>query len=209
MLRIVRITDATGLPANTQGTATATTSAPVGHPDARPALAEQLVADCYQDIAITEAEYTALAAQVEAAFDERLASRSRELAELTENRQRLRNESDKLLAAHFADAIDLETLKRHPDRTLTGPADIDRRLASEHDHHTGARKQLSTALGLLADRAALYARTNHQGKRLANQALTNGIETSEDERATIRLAELAATTTKARSVRTGPSDWWR
>ena len=88
-------------------------------------VAEQLVADCYQDIAITEDEYTALAAQVEAAFDERLASRSQELAELTENRQRLQNESDKLLAAHFADAIDLETLKRHQDRIRTGLADIE------------------------------------------------------------------------------------
>ncbi|MCV7725526.1 recombinase family protein, partial [Micrococcus luteus] len=174
-----------------------------------PALAEQLVADCYQDIAITEAEYTALAAQVEAAFDEPLASRSQDLAELTEIRQRLQNESHKLLAAHFADAIDLDTLKRHQDRILTGPADINRRLASELDHHAGARKQLSTALGLLADCATLYARTNHQGKRLANQALTNGIKISEDERATIRLAEPSATTTKARSARTGPSDWWR
>lgn len=111
------------------------------------------------------------------------------MAELTENRQRLQNESDKLLAAHFADAIDLETLKRHQDRIRTGLADIDRCLASEHDHHTGARKQLSTALSLLVDCATLYARTNDQGKRLANQALTNGTEISEDERATIRLAE--------------------
>src|SRR5699024_7120607 len=118
-----------------------------------------------------------------------LASRSQELAELTENRQRLQNESDKLLAAHFADAIDLETLKRHQDRIRTGLADIDRRLASEHDHHTGARKQLSTALSLLVDCATLYARTNDQGKRLANQALTDGIEISEDDRDKIRLAE--------------------
>jgi len=100
-------------------------------------------------------------------------------------------------------------LKRHQDRIRAGLADIDRRLASEHDHHTGARKQLSTALSLLVDCATLYARTNDQGKRLANQALTDGIEISEDERATIRLAEPAATTTKARSVRTGPSDGWR
>src|SRR5690606_38440476 len=64
-----------------------------------------------------------------------------------------------------------------------------RRLASEHDHHTGARKQLSTALSLLVDCATLYAHTNDHGKRLANQALTNGIDISEDERATIRLAE--------------------
>jgi site-specific DNA recombinase len=39
-------------------------------------IAEQLVADCYRDISITEEQYAALAAQVEAAFDERLASRS-------------------------------------------------------------------------------------------------------------------------------------
>ena len=120
-------------------------------------VAEQLVADCYRDIAITEDEYTTLAAQVEAAFDERLASRSQELAELTENRRRLQNESDKLLAAHFADAIDLETFKRHQDRIRTGLADIDRRLASEHDQHEGSRKQLATALSLLVDCATLYA----------------------------------------------------
>ncbi|MGO1851617.1 recombinase family protein [Microbacterium sp. JB110] len=152
-------------------------------------IAEQLVADCYQDIAITEAEYAALAAQVEAAFDERLASRSQELAELAKNRERLQNESDKLLAAHFADAIDLETLKRHQDRIRTGLADIDRRLANEHDQHEGPRKHLGTALSLLVDCANLYARTDDQGKRLANQALTDGIEIDEDERAAIRLAE--------------------
>ena len=93
-------------------------------------IAEQLVADCYRDISITEEQYAALAAQIEAAFDERLASRSQELAELTENRKRLQNKSDKLLAAHFADAIDLETLKRHQDRIRAGLADIDRRLAN-------------------------------------------------------------------------------
>lgn len=84
-------------------------------------IAEQLVADCYRDITITEEQYAALAAQVEAAFDERLAARSQERAELTVNRKRLQNESDKLLAAHFAEAIDLETRqaspRSHPRRT--------------------------------------------------------------------------------------------
>lgn len=37
--------------------------------------------------------------------------------------------------------------------------------------------------------ATLYTRTDDQGKRLAHQALTDGIEISEDERATIKLAE--------------------
>ena len=48
-------------------------------------------------------------------------------------------------------------------------------------------------LRLLIDCATLYEQTNDQGKRVANQALTDGIEISEDERATIRLAEPFAT----------------
>ncbi len=83
-----------------------------------------------------------------------------------------------------------------------GLADINRRLASEHDGNEGTRGQLSAALRLLVDCANPYARTNDQGKRLANQAVTNGIDNSEDERATIRLAEpfaaLAPTSTDVR-----------
>src|SRR5690606_23120219 len=133
--------------------------------------------------------YTTLAEQVDAAFDERLASRSQALAELTANRKRLEAESDKLLAAHFADAIDLDTLKRHQDRIRIGLTDIDRRLTTEHGHHEGPRKHLGTALRLLVDCGQMYARTDDHGRRLANQTFYDRIDISEDERATIRLAE--------------------
>lgn len=152
-------------------------------------VAEKLVADCYQSITITEAQYAGLAARVEAAFDERLAARSTELAELATTRKRLQDESDKILAAHFADAIDLDTLKRHQDRIRAGITDIDRRISNEHDQNEGPRAQITAALRLLIDCARLYTRTDNQGKRLANQAFTNGIEISEDEEASIRLAE--------------------
>lgn len=145
--------------------------------------------DCYQQIGITEAQYAALAEQVDAAFDERLASRSNELAELTANRKRLEAESDKLLAAHFADAIDLDTLKRHQDRIRIGLADIDRRLANEHSQYEGSRAFLGTALSLLVDCHSMYQRVDDHGKRLANQTFTNGIDITENEKATIRLAE--------------------
>ena len=159
-------------------------------------VVEKLVADCYQDISITEAQYAALAAQVEAAFDERLASKSSEIAELMANRKRLQDESEKLLAAHFADAIDLDTLKRHQDRIRAGLADIDRRLTREREGSEGTRRHLTAALRLLIDCATMYARTDDQGKRLANQALTGGIDLGEDGEATIRLTQpLAAITT--------------
>ncbi|RKW69731.1 hypothetical protein [Galactobacter caseinivorans] len=123
-------------------------------------------------------------AQVEAAFDERLASQSSELAEPSANRKRLEPESDKLLAAHFADAIDLDTLKRHQDRI--GLADIDRRLTNEHGQYEGSRAYLGTALSLLVDCAAMYQWVDDHGKCLANQTFTKGIEITEDYEAALR-----------------------
>ena len=159
------------------------------------AVAEQLVAGCYARISISEAQYVGLAKKVEQAFDERFAARSDELAELTANRRRLEDESDKLLAAHFADAIDLTALKRHQDRIRAGLADIDRRIENEHDQDHGPRKQIAKALRLLIDCQRLYTTTNAHGKRLANQTFTNGIDINEDEEATLRLAEPFAVTT--------------
>ncbi len=159
------------------------------------AVAEQLVADCYARISINEAQYVGLAKKVEAAFDERFAARSDELAELAANRRRLEDESDKLLAAHFADAIDLATLKRHQDRIRAGLADIERRIENEHDQDQGPRRQINKALRLLIDCQRFYKTTDAHGKRLANQTFTTGIDINEDEEATLHLAEPFAVTT--------------
>lgn len=118
-----------------------------------------------------------------------LVARSTELADLAATLKRLQNENDRFLAAHFADAIDLDTLKRHQDRIRTGITDIDRRINHEHDEAEAPRAQITAAPRLLIDCARLYARTNDQGRRPANQAFTSGIEISEDKEATIRLAE--------------------
>lgn len=69
-----------------------------------------------------------LAKRVDAAFDKRMAGGDQEIADLVASRAKLEAESDKLLAAHFADAIDLPTLKRHQDRIRAGLADVNQRL---------------------------------------------------------------------------------
>ena len=170
-------------------------------------VAEKLVAKCYNDITITDAQFTDIAAHVDEAFARRLAAKSDELADLTAHRKRLQSESDKLLEAHFADAIDLETLKRHQVRIRAGLADIDRRLATEHQDHDGARDQLTTALGLLVNCASLYAASDDQGKRLANQAFFTKIMIDEAEDAEARTAQPYARVSShfARST-TGDSD---
>lgn len=82
-------------------------------------------------------------------------------------------------------AVDLDTLKRHPDRIRAGITDIN----LMHDQNKEPLAQITTALRLLNDCARLYAHTDNQGKRLANQKFMNGIEISEDDESSIRLAE--------------------
>ncbi len=78
-------------------------------------------------------------------------------------------------------AIDLETLKRHQDRIRAGLAEIDRKLDSGHEEHTGQRKHLATAIGLLARCAQTYWQSDDNGKRLANQAFFERIYIGEED----------------------------
>ena len=106
---------------------------------------------------------------------------------------RLEAESDKLLAAHFADAIDLPTLKRHQDRIRSGLADIEQRLAQHDEHHTGGRVFLHDSLRLLTDAHHAYTHSDDGNRRLANQAFYTRLEITEDEQLRPRLAEPFAT----------------
>ncbi len=53
---------------------------------------------------------------------------------------------------------------------------------------------------LAVDCADLYAPTENRGKRLTNQALTNGIDIGEDDQANIRLIEPLAASSKSETV---------
>lgn len=76
--------------------------------------------------------------------NKRNAGQDQEVADLAANRAPLEAESDKLLAAHFADAVDLATLKRHQDRIRAVLAYVNRRLAEHSEHHTGGRASPTT-----------------------------------------------------------------
>lgn len=156
-------------------------------------VAERLIEGSCRNITISENGYRHLAAEVDAAFDEQSAGRDQELADLTANRARLETESDKLLAAHFADAIDLPTLKRHQDRIRAGLADIEQRLAQHDEHHAGTRAFLHDSLRLLTDTHHAYAHSDDGNRRLASQAFYDRLEITDDEQLRPRLAEPFAT----------------
>ena len=157
------------------------------------AVAERLVADSYARITISDSTYQRLAADVDAAFDKRNANQDQEVADLTANRARLEAESDKLLAAHFADAIDLPTLKRHQDRIRTGLADIEQRLSEHDEKHAGGRAFLHDSLRLLTNAHHAYAHSGDADRRLANQAFYTRLDITDDEQLRPHLAEPFAT----------------
>ncbi len=157
------------------------------------AVAERLVADSYINITISDTTYQRIAADVDAAFDKRNTGHDQELSNLTANRARLESESDKLLAAHFADAVDLDTLKRHQDRIRAGLADVNRRLAEHGEHHTGGRAFLHDSLRLLTDVHRAYAHSGDADRRIANQAFYTRLDITDDEQLRPPLAEPFAT----------------
>lgn len=94
---------------------------------------------------------------------------------------RIRTESDKLLTAHFSDAIDLATLKRHQDRIRTQLADVNQKLTEHDEHQSGGHPFLHDSLRLLADAQHAYACSNDADRRLTNQAFYTLIDNTEDD----------------------------
>lgn len=97
-------------------------------------------------------------------------------------------------------------MKRHQDRIRIALADVTKRLDAERHDHEGPRRNLATALRLLANCATMYERTDDHGKRLVNQAFYQHTLITEDEKTAIQLNELfaalASTPPDARHSRT-------
>src|SRR5690606_19004699 len=90
--------------------------------------------------------------------------------QLTANRDRLEHEQDRLMQAHYADAIPLAVLKREQDRIAGELDQVNRRLDAHHGEYTDARAHLDDALNLLENCADIYARCDDANRRLCNQA---------------------------------------
>lgn len=98
-----------------------------------------------------------------------MAAETDELARLTANRDRLEGEQDRLMQAHYADAIPLSVLKREQDR-ITGELDeATRRIDAHYGDYADARAHLDDALGLLANCADIYTRCDDTNQRLCTR----------------------------------------
>ncbi|CEP27230.1 Recombinase [Propionibacterium freudenreichii subsp. freudenreichii] len=142
---------------------------------------EHLIEDYYQHVQIAPARREALAGMLHHEFDRLMSAEADELGQLTANRDRLEHEQDRLMQAHYADAIPLAVLKREQDR-ISGELDlVNRRLDAHHGEYTDARAHLDDALNLLTHCADIYARCDDANRRLCNQAFFTKVYVDEND----------------------------
>ena len=123
----------------------------------------------------------ALAGMLHHEFDRLMAAETEELERLTANRDRLEGEQDRLMQAHYADAIPLSVLKREQDRIVAELNQVTRRIDAHFGDYADARAHLDDALGLLANCADIYARCDDTNRRLCNQAFFTKVYVEEDD----------------------------
>ena len=130
---------------------------------------------------IAPARREALVGMLHHEFDRLMSAEADELAQLTANRDRLEHEQDRLMQAHYAEAIALAVLKREQDRILGELDQVSRRLDAHHGEYTDARAHLDDALNLLQNCADIYARCDDANGRLCNQAFFTKVYIEEDD----------------------------
>lgn len=141
----------------------------------------EVIEDYYQCIQITPAQHEALAGMLHHEFDRLMSAEVDELAQLTANRDRLQHEQERLLQAHYADAIPLALLKREQDRILGELGQVNRRIDAHYGEYAEARAHLYDALNLLTNCADIYTRCDDANRRLCNQALFTKVYIDEDD----------------------------
>ncbi len=139
-----------------------------------------MIENYYQRVQLTPARREALAGMLHHEFDRLMSAEADELAQLTANRDRLEHEQDRLMQAHYADAIPLAVLKREQDR-IAGELDQVNRHYAHHGEYTDARAHLDDALNLLENCADIYARCDDANRRLCNQAFFTKVYIEEDD----------------------------
>lgn len=108
-----------------------------------------------------------------------------ELAQAREKAERklaaLRVESSKVLQAHYADAIDIETLKAEQQRIALAKAGAERQLTEAQADHHHLERQLDRVLTLLCQAHRQYLASPSQARRDLNQGMFTHIYLDDDE----------------------------
>jgi hypothetical protein len=131
---------------------------------------EREVEGLYEDIRIP----SALERRRERTLRPEVAERERHRAEaavfLSRRLHQLATERDKLLRAYYADAIDVESLKREQARINAEVAEAEVQLATDGERLKQAKEVIDLALDLAKNCAASYGKAKPEVRRMWNRA---------------------------------------
>ncbi|WP_084674694.1 recombinase family protein [Bifidobacterium crudilactis] len=147
---------------------------------------ERLIEEYYKTIQVSAQVREDVAGMLHAEFDRLMASETKELEQLTRQRDKLEGERFKLLQAHYADAVPLDMLKREQSRIGAALETIDNHIAAHNNEYLEARENLEDSLGLLANIADIYQRCDDLNRKLCNQAFFTRIYIDEDGERRVR-----------------------
>ena len=139
---------------------------------------------------------------VEAYMDELLAKEREkymvELDGLTREKIRLDRRQEKLLEAHFNDAIPLDLMKREQKSISKQLAAIEHEIKAHNATFDDIKDKLSLVMEMIEDCGRTYRQANENIKKLLNQAFFEKIWIEEDDRVTPELTAVCVTVIKAK-----------
>ncbi len=152
-------------------------------------IVEEQVAAYYKTVQLPEDEIERLRAFLGDQIDGLIKEHGRERESQERRLRKLEVERQKLLDAHYADAIPLDLLKTEQDRITTEIASAEGRLAAVTSNFKVAKTNLERALARVGDCAAAYAEAGPALRRQFNLAFFRRLLVDDDDGISGELAE--------------------
>lgn len=130
---------------------------------------EDGVADFYRSLQLTPTKAAAIRESVIRELENQTEQAARDVTEAQRAHNRLENERQKLLEAHYAGAVPVDILKREMDRLTRELHDADMRAQSVIRSQEELTRLLDAALNLAAHCYALYENATKRERRMFNQ----------------------------------------
>ena len=150
---------------------------------------ETWVTEAYAEVQISWEFVEQIRAELRAALREDRAARAGEVKRQKARLTRLENERDKLLRAHYADAVPLEQLKREQKRISREIEEANRVLSTRDLDDARLEETVRQALELAADCYKAYREADDERRRIFNQLFFSKVRLEKDGIAELEISD--------------------
>ena len=150
----------------------------------RATLAEQIedeIVRLYDRVALRPGQRAVLEPALQRQLSMLVAESTQRLTEAKTVRRRLERERDKLLQAHYADAIPLEVLKREQSRISRELRGVERQMTGLEGEMTERQALVGQALDIAQHMATAYRQAPEYIRRMLNQVLFDKVYITPDD----------------------------